>query len=155
MVVERRRRERRFDLAAVGEEPQRVAADRDVETAGNVLTGEELGERLRVDDGTGEAVVADLAALLDHHDGDLGARRRRELPQSDRTGQRGRTCADEEDVDFEGIALSHDPPAFAPRHAGSPAVARLLRGGENGRDEQAVGRNPFVPRPRARRLEGQ
>jgi hypothetical protein len=87
VVVERGRRERRRDLALVGEEPQRVAADRGVEAAGDVLAGEELQQRLGVDHGAREAVVADLAALLDHHDGDLRARRGGELAQPDRAGE--------------------------------------------------------------------
>jgi hypothetical protein len=66
-------------------------------------------------------VIADLAALLDDHDGQLGVRGFRELLQPDRSGERRRPGADEEHIDFEGIALWHDPPRFADEGSGSRA----------------------------------
>ena len=82
--------------------------------------GKQLGERFRIDDGAGEAVVADLAALLDHHHGELDVGGLGELLQPDRAAERGRAGPDEQDVDFEGIAQWHDPPEFAHRPSGSP-----------------------------------
>jgi hypothetical protein len=74
-------------------------------------------------------VVADLAALLDHHDGELGAGRFRQLLEPDGAGERGGPASHEQDVDFERIALWHDPPGFAHRGGGSraPSFVRLER----------------------------
>ena len=43
---------------------------------------------------------ADLGALLDHHDGDVG----RELLQPDRGGEPGRAGADDHHVEFHRLA---------------------------------------------------
>ena len=50
-------------------------------------------------------MVADLAALLDHHDREVGPRGGGELSQADRAGEAGGAAADEEDVDLETIAF--------------------------------------------------
>ncbi len=70
-------------------------------------------QRFRVDDCAREAVIPDLAAFLDHHDGKLGACRLGKLLQAYGTGERRRSAADEQHVDFEGIAFCHSPLEFA------------------------------------------
>ncbi len=120
VVVEHRRRERRFDLAARGEEPHLIAAHRRVESGRDVFARKEFEQRLRIDDGAGETVIPDLAALLDHHDREFAAGRLRELAEADRAGQTRRAAADEEDVDLEGIALRHDSRSLRRRAAAAP-----------------------------------
>ena len=87
VIVQHRRRERGLDLPAVGEEPERVAGDRRVEPAGDLFVREELVQGLRIDDGPGETVVPDLAALLDHHDRELDAGGGGQPAQQDRAGE--------------------------------------------------------------------
>ena len=62
--------------------------------------GQELVEPDRIDHGAGEDVSADLGALLDHDDGDVG----RELLEPDRRRQPGRTGADDDDVELHRFA---------------------------------------------------
>jgi hypothetical protein len=102
-------------FAAVGEKPQRVARHRNVEAGGTVLVRKKFVQRLGIDDRTGETVIADLAALLDHHDGDFRAGGCGELAQANRSGQRGGSGSDEEYVDVQGIAHCHNPRRFAAR----------------------------------------
>ena len=64
-------------------------------------SGEQRVEAAGVEDGAGEDVRADLGALLQHDDREVGV----ELLQPDRRGEAGGAGADDDDVVFHGLAL--------------------------------------------------
>ncbi len=83
-------------------------------------------------------MVADLGALLDHRELDLAQRRpgvraggdglvvaRDQVRQVERAGQVRGTGADEQDVDFEDLALAHRAAALAWWRASSQRSASI------------------------------
>ena len=65
---------------------------------------------------------ADLAALLQHHDGDVLAGFGRELLEPDRRGEPGGACADDHHVEFHGLAFDDFVQRAAPIWGYGPRV---------------------------------
>ena len=73
----------------------------------------------RIDDGAGEDVRADLAALFQHDDGELGI----DLLEADGRGKAGRAGADDDHVEFHAFAFDI---AHQPLRTGLPLLRILL-----------------------------
>ena len=120
VIFHHRRHERTWDgkLPGVRHVPHRVARHRRLERRLLAPIGQQFVKAFRIDDRTGNSVIADVAALLDqHHREVVFAALLRELAQANRRGEAGRSAPDDENVDVQLIAFSHNSRHFRARGA--------------------------------------
>ena len=127
VVVHERRHgpHRQLKAALRPEQQEDVLVDRGLQRRPQLFpVGQQLVEALGVDDRAGQDMRADLCALFQHRDGDLGV----ELLQPDRRGQARGARADDDDVVFHRFPLDGLlADVFAHRVPLKPGAARLPR----------------------------
>ena len=116
VIPERRRRDRKRQLPAAGEE---VHADRGAPRRRAARPGlevrHELAQRRRIEHRAGQRVRADFARLLEHGDRErLAALLLLELGEPQRSRHPGGAAADDQDVDFEGFSRVISVPQWKP-----------------------------------------
>ncbi len=107
VIVQRRRRKRRFDLAARRQEPEFVTGHRRFDRCTLAPLRQQLVERARIHHRAGDAVIADLGGFFDHEDLECASGLLREPAEPNRARQARRAGADEEDVYFKLVAFGH------------------------------------------------
>ncbi len=106
MIAQRRRSDRQLELASRGEEVDGFFGDFGVEWSFFLESGKKFVHGARVEQRSGEAVLADLACLLENVDvffaelrvGILGVVRVDELRKAQGAGHAGRPAADNNNV---------------------------------------------------------
>ena len=109
VVLERRRRDRKRHLAALGEEIHRVVMHRARERrALGFEIGNQILQRAWVEHRARQHVRARLACLVEHRDRErVAAARLLQLRQPERGRHAGGAAADDEDVEVECFAIGH------------------------------------------------
>ena len=126
VVVHLRRRDRQFRRALVIAQPPEFVLRRrhaDRRRIGAPF-GQQLVERLGLDDRAGQDLRADRRGLLDHADVQIGL----ELLEADREGEPGRARADRDDVVLHRFAFAHGGVLSA---SGPAVIVRVRDAGSN------------------------
>ncbi len=146
MVVHLRREDGEFERTLLGEEVHRFALHLALDgRALFLVVGNQLGQRLGLDDCTRADVVAQVGGFLDHGDDHVDAKGLLvdelarlfalfdlrvvlgdEVRQVERAGKPGRAAADEDDARFHGVSLDHGLFATFSTSRGKPVLCAAL-----------------------------